>query len=131
MTGRAAGYCSGADAPGWAGRGSGSGADAPGWAGRGSGRGLGRLGMRGGWGVGWMGAGGRGRRRRLWFAGSGPGWFGIGPAIAAGARLWGYRGGPAAPTSQEESAALGERAEWLKRQLEAVSRRIEELGSAE
>jgi len=115
MTGRGAGYCAGFDAPGWSnpmgGRGMGMG-----WAG----------------GAAWGGRGGRGGgwRHRNWYYATGlPGWvrFGYGPA-------WGAPlGGPGAPapTREQETEFLRQQAEWLKEQLDAVAKRIEELGQHE
>lgn len=76
--------------------------DAPGFVNAGFGRGM-------GWGRGW--GGGFGRRH---------GSFGAGPAG------WGYpRYAP--PTKEENLQALKADAEWLKGQLDAINKRIEEL----
>lgn len=101
MTGRAAGYCGGYDAPGWAN-------PVPG-----RGFGLGRGGGRGG---GW--------RHRNWYYATGvPGWarFGYAPA-------WGYDPYAAPPSREQETESLRQQAEWLKQQLDAIGQRIEELG---
>jgi hypothetical protein len=118
MTGRAAGYCSGYDTPGWAN-----------WApGRGLGLGWGRgaaWGGRGGWGGGW--------RHRNWYRATGvPGWarFGYGPAWGA-PPAWGYGPYTAAPTREEETDFLRRQAESLKQELDAIDQRIEELGKEE
>jgi hypothetical protein len=113
MTGRAAGYCAGYGAPGWAGV-------APG---RGYGYGRG-WGMGAGWGRG--GGRGAGWRHRNWYYATGlPGWVraGYGPA-------WGpppvddpYAG----PTPEHEVEFLRQQAEWLKQQLDAIGQRIGEL----
>jgi hypothetical protein len=118
MTGRAAGFCSGYDAPGWAnavpGRGYGLG-----W-----GRG-GAWGGRGGWGGGW--------RHRNWYYATGvPGWAraGYGPAWGA-PPAWGYGPGVPAPDQEQETEFLRQQAEWLKQQLDAIGQRIEELSKEE
>jgi len=101
MTGRAAGHCAGYDMPGYAG---------PGYAGRG-------LGLR--WGGGW----GRGRRWRHWNYATGlPGWRRFRPVPA-----WGY--GPYAEpiTREQEVASLKAQADWLKTELDAVNKCLEEL----
>lgn len=106
MTGRAAGYCSGYAAPGFAN---------PGFGRRfGFGRGLG-YGFRGG----------RGRR---WAA---P-WFSYGGPYAAPYAPYGYDvpyGAPyaAMPSRQQEIAALQDQAEYLADSLEGIRKRIAEL----
>ncbi len=124
MTGRAAGYCAGYGAPGFAnpafGRGLGLG-----W-GRGRGYGLGR---------GWRG-GGRGWRH--WYYATGlPGWmrFGYTPAWGAPAPYAGYAppaaayGSPYAPpmTGEQEVTMLKDQAQYLKEALDDIVQRIEEL----
>ena len=108
MTGRGAGYCGGYDAPGWANPGYGRGLAA--------GRG-GRGGRGGGW------------RHRNWYYATGvPGWaradypptWGAPPAAGYGP----YAG---APSREEETESLRQRAEWLKQELDTISQRIEEL----
>jgi hypothetical protein len=118
MTGRAAGYCGGYDAPGWAnpvpGRGFGLG-----WGGGGA------WGGRGGRGGGW--------RHRNWYYATGvPGWArsGYGPAWGA-PPAWGYSPYATAPSREEETEFLRQQAEWLKQQLDAIGQRIEELGKEE
>ena len=105
MTGRAAGYCTGYDAPGWSAPGPGP-----------------------GFGLGWGGAWGRGRRNRYWARATGaPRWargqsvspWGTPPAWAFGPY------GPA-PSREQETESLRQRAEWLRRQLDEIGRRIEE-----
>ena len=109
MTGRGAGYCGGYDAPGWANA-------VPG---RGWGLGWGRGSARGGWGGGW--------RHRNWYYATGvPGWARFGNALA-----WGNDPYAVAPNREEETQLLQQQAEWLKQQLDAISQRIEELGSEE
>lgn len=105
MTGREAGYRAGDDRPGSANAGPGRGFWGRGWWGRG------RWPWWGGWGCGW----------RPWHR-------------AAGLPCWGYPpawwGPPAPPTREEEIEMLQKEAEWLKEQLEAVSRRIADLEKA-
>ena len=111
MTGRAAGFCAGYDAPGYANV-------IPG-------RGVGRRGWRGG---------GRGWRHRYYATGL-PGWMRCGfgwpaPPIAAawGAGPWAY--GAAAPgpmPREQELQALKDHAEALKAELDQISARIEEI----
>ena len=106
MTGRAAGYCAGYDVPGCANRVAEDG------------EGL-------GWGRGWGGGWGRGWRWRNWYYATGlPGWarFGYAPAY-----------GPYAPqpTREQEAEVLKQQAEWLKGQLDAISKRIAELEQEE
>ena len=118
MTGRGAGYCAGYDAPGWAG-------PVPG---RGFGMGWGRGGA-------WGGRGGRGGgwRHRNWYHATGlPGWarYGYGPAQGAPPD-WGYGPPVAAPSREEETQYLRQQAEWLKQQLDAIDKRIQELGQEE
>ena len=100
MTGRGMGYCADAGAPGYAN---------PGF-----GRGFGG-------GRGW-GGGGRGWRHRFYATGQ-PGWargaYAYGPAFDY----------PPPPTPEQETQSLKSEAEWLKRQLDAISQRIEELES--
>jgi hypothetical protein len=108
MTGRRAGYCAGFDAPGFAN-------PAPG---RGYGRGRG-CGSAGPWGFGCIG-GGRGWHHRFYATGR-PGWarypYAYGPA-------W---GDPPPLTKEQELESLQRDAEWLKDQLDAIGRRIEDL----
>ncbi len=103
MTGRAAGFCAGYDAPGYAN---------PGFArGRGFGRGRG-LGFRGGRGPGF----GRG--------------FGFGPRWGAAYSGYGYYPAPAAPAPQDELTALRQESENLKAELDNINQRIAELDPA-
>lgn len=105
MTGRGMGYCAGYDAPGYANPG-------PGF-------GRGR-----GWGRGW-GGGGRGWRYGYYTTGL-PRWarYGYPPA-------WAY--GPYGPpvTEEQETELLKDQAEALKRELEAITMRLEELEKKE
>jgi len=117
MTGRAAGYCAGYGAPG-------SANPIPG---RGFGMGWGR-GRGGGWG--W---------RNQYYATGLPGWarFGYAPAWAAPptgaygpytappAGTYGPYAAP--PTPEQETEFLRTQAEWLKEQLDAIIKRIEEI----
>ena len=112
MTGRAAGYCSGYDAPGWAN-------PIPG---RGLGLGWGRGGGRGG-----------GFRHRNWYYATGlPGWvrFGYSPAWGH-PPAWDYGPVPTAPTREQETELLRQQAEWLKQQLDAIGQRIADLSKEE
>ena len=116
MTGRGAGYCAGHDMPGYA-------HPFPrGGYGQGFGHGHGR--RRGhGWGP------GMGRRwRRFHWRHMHPamvmrGWHGYGPGWQAPAE--GY--GPCEPTPEQELDGLKDQAEWMKEEMEAISKRIEEL----
>jgi len=119
MTGRAAGFCAGYDAPGYANAIPGGGFWGRGW--RGGGR---------GW-----GGGGRGWRH-MYYATGLPGWmrFGYGqwpaPQMTAawGVGPWAY-GAPAPgpmPREQELQVLMGH-AEALKAELDQISARIEEL----
>jgi hypothetical protein len=112
MTGRGMGYCAGYDAPGYA-------SLAPGF-----GRGMGR-----GWwggGPGW-GGGGRGWRHRYYATGL-PRWarYDYPPAWAYGP----YPYGPAM-TEEQEVELLKDQAEALRREMEAITKRLEELKNAE
>jgi hypothetical protein len=100
MTGRGMGYCAGYGAPGY------------------MNPAFGRMGLgRGGGGRGW---------RHMYYATGLPGWARFGYASAWGAPPV-Y--GPYAPqvTAEQETQMLKEQAEWLKGQLEAIGKRLEEL----
>jgi hypothetical protein len=102
MTGRGAGYCAGYDAPGYAGP----------MPGRGFGMGRGRGWAGGGWGR------GRGWRHQYYATGL-PGWA-----------RYGYA--PAWDTPPEQEVGfLKAQAEWLKKQLDAISQRIAGLEQEE
>jgi len=108
MTGRAAGFCTGAPMPGYMNPGPGRG-------------------FRGG-GRGW-GARGRGRGWRNWYYATGvPGW-------ARGGMGWGtpvpYYGAPFAPsvTREQELELLQEQANYFNETLEDIKDRIDELSS--
>ena len=107
MTGRSMGYCTGYDAPGYAN-------PAPGF-GRGRGRGS--------WGAGpgWPGGGGRGWRHRYYATGL-PGWarYDYPPA-------WAYGHYGPAMTEEQEVELLKDQAEALRREMEAITKRLEEL----
>jgi hypothetical protein len=107
LTGRGAGYCAGYDVPGYMNPGPG----------RGFGYGMG---------------GGRGRGWRNWYYATGlPGWarFGYAPAWGAPPPPYGpYAAPPAGPTPEQETETLQTQARWLQEQLDAINRRIEELG---
>ena len=114
MTGRAAGYCAGYPAPGFAN-------PWPGRAGAGGGGAWGRGGFGGG--------GGRGRRHRHWYYATGqPGWMRWGaPAYAAEPLAY----PPVVPpTAQQQAEYLETQAEWLKDQVGAIERQIAELKTA-
>jgi hypothetical protein len=114
MTGRGTGYCAGYDVPAY-------GNPMPG---RGFGMGWGRGGGRG-----------RGRRWRHWYYGRTinvratgvPGWARFGYAPAWGALAAPYDPYAAPPTPEQETEFLKSQAEWLREQLDAITRRIEEL----
>ncbi len=117
MTGRAAGYCAGYPAPGYAnpilGRGYGFG----------FGRGFGRGG--GGWG-----------RRNMFYATGLTGWQRAGygyPSMGSyglGATNYGVPyTAPAAPTKEQELEMLKGQAEYMEDVLAGVNKRIQELGS--
>lgn len=102
---------------------------APVYGGFGRGMGMGR-------GMGRGGGGGRGWRH--WYHATGlPGWvrFGAAPAwgasTAAAPPAWGYGPYAAPPTPEEETAALKAQAEWIAQQLQAIEKRLEELGRQE
>lgn len=102
MTGWGAGYCTGYRAAAYAIPGPGRGF-APGW--------------------------GRGRGWRHWaYATRRPGWarFDFGPAWGAPPDF-AYAPYPARPTSEQEAQTLRVQAEWLKEELDAISKQIEEL----
>jgi hypothetical protein len=107
MTGRAAGYCAGYDAPGYAN-----------WF---SGRGPGM-----GW---WGGWGGRGRGwRHRYYATGLPFWArGYAPAWEVGPMY----GPPAPPSREEQAGALKAQAEWLRAELEAIQQRLSALDQEE
>ena len=115
-TGRGMGYCGGYDAPGWASPGPGRG-----YYGRG-GRGM-RGGGMGGYGA---GRGGGWRWRDPYYAARSPAVprWGPPPAVAYGAPY----GAPYEPPSQgQEVEMLRDEAAWLKEQLDAISKRMDEL----
>ena len=101
MTGRAAGYCTGYDMPGYA--------PGPGYASPMPGRGFG-MGRGGGWGRGW--------RWRHWL-------------YATGLPAWGYGPYPEPVTQEQEVESLKAQAGWLKEQLDAVNRCLGELEKEE
>jgi hypothetical protein len=104
-SGRAAGYCTGNDMPGFANPGPG----------RGFGRGWGR-----GFGCGWgRGFGGGGWGWRHWFNASWlPGWM----------RFGGYTGGaPSDPVVEKK--ALKDQADFLQSELESIKKRLSEIES--
>ena len=114
MTGRAAGFCAGYDAPGYANA-------VPGW---GLGWGPGR-GFRGrGW-------GGGGRGWRHWYYATGlPGWARFGYAPAWGMPPYAAYGAPYAPTMtrEQEIEMLKDQAKYFQDALDDITKRIEELG---
>jgi len=118
LTGRQAGYCAGNDRPGY-------GAPGPGYVGRrfvGRGFGARPLGRRGpvGRGFGGRGAASRGGYRwRNWFYATGvPGWACFGPDADVPVP---------GETPAGEAAALKAQAEWLRGELDAIDRRLQEL----
>jgi hypothetical protein len=105
-TGRSMGYCSGYDMPGWANWRPTRRFFGRGWAPRGFGRGRG------------------GRGWRHWYYATGlPRW-----ARWSASSAWSY--GPVAepPSREEEMSALKDEAAWLKEQLDAINRRMDEMG---
>ena len=62
---------------------------------------------------------------RRGFGGGGRGWRNM--FYATGLPRW-ARAGFAPPTPQQEAEALKEQAGWLKDQLDAINKRIEEIG---
>jgi len=108
MTGRAAGYCAGFGAPGYANAGPG----------RGFGYGFG--GGRGGRGRG-FGGGGRGWRHMFYATGL-PGWmrFGVHPQYG---NVSPYR----APDRDMEKESLKSQAEFLQTELELINKRLSEI----
>jgi hypothetical protein len=56
-----------------------------------------------------------------------PGWHGYGPAWYPPEAPY----GPYAPSPEEELETLKEHADWLKGELDAISKRIEELSGEE
>ena len=104
MTGRGMGYCAGYDAPGYAGPASGFG------------RGMGR---------GWWGGGGRGWRHRYYATGL-PRWARYDHPPA-----WAY--GPYRPamTEEQEVELLKDQADALRREMEVITKRLEELENEE
>lgn len=119
MTGRAAGYCAGNEAPGYAtpgpGRGPGAGRDF------GAGRGYG-AGRAAGAGRGYGGGGGRGWRN-MYYATGLPGW----------ARFGGYAASPVSPNPYPEpdpeaqKQALKSQADALQAQLDLIKKRLSDL----
>jgi hypothetical protein len=76
-----------------------------------------------GYGMGWGGRG-RGYRWRNWYCATGvPGWARFDAAPA-----WGPYG---APSPEQQVDALKNQAQFLKTQLDAISKRIEELGKGD
>lgn len=106
MTGRGVGYCTGYRMPGYE-------SPIPGR----------------GFGMGWGGGGGRGWGwRHQYYATGRPGWARFGYDRAWGAPLDpAYAPYAAPPTKEQETRFLKTQAEWLKEQLDAISKHIEEL----
>jgi hypothetical protein len=115
-TGRGMGYCGGYDVPGWANPGPGR--RVYGWGG---------AGIRGGRGAGYgAGRGGGWGWRNQFYATGQPRWarWGLPPAAAYGASY----ATPYEPLSRgQEVEMLKDEAEWLRQQLDAISRRMDEL----
>ena len=118
LTGRGAGYCAGGDTPGSSNATPGGGRGL-GWRGGGGGQGQGRrrgFGFSGRCGSGGTGGGGW----RAWFPfSSWPGWLGSGAAPAA-----------AEPGSALQRQVLADQARALRAELDAIERRLAELGEA-
>lgn len=109
MTGRGAGYCAGAGAPGYLNP----------FPGRGFGMGFGR--GRGAWGRG-FGGGGRGWRNMFYATGL-PGWTRYGDY---GAPYW-YPAAYQRPDPEMEKQALRNQADYLQSELDAIRRRLDEI----
>lgn len=107
MTGRAAGYCAGYPTPGFMNPGGGRGMGMA-W-GRGGGGGMG-MAWRRGWGGAWRGG-----------APYAPSWGPPPAPYAPPAPVWG------APSPEDEVEMLRGQADWLKEQLDSVSKRLQEL----
>ncbi|MBE0425910.1 MAG: DUF5320 domain-containing protein [Nitrospirae bacterium] len=108
-TGRAAGYCSGFGMPGYANPVSGGG----------------RFGFGRGWGRGY-GSFGRGRGWRHWYRATGlPGWARTGYGYPPGGWMSPYTTGI---TAQEEMDLLRDQADFLRKQLEDIEKRIITMG---
>lgn len=109
-TGRAAGYCAGYEAPGWA---------TP-YPGRGRA---------------WWGSGGRGAgwRHRHWYYATGlPRWAGAGHMpVWEAAPPWAYGPYGAPPAPEQEVEFLRNQAEWLQQQLADIGQRLAELEKGE
>jgi len=121
MTGRAAGYCAGYPVPGfmnpYGGRGMGMG-----W-GRGGGRGMGMA-----WRRGWGGGGGWGYAAPY----AAPGAYAAPYAASAApdapyAAPYGAQGPWGAPSPEQETEMLRGQADWLKEQMDAINKRLQEL----
>jgi len=123
MTGRAAGYCAGYDAPGFA--------DAPGAGGRAGARGQGVVGIRPRTGA------GRGRGyRRIYGATGMPGWMRYGCPGWAAFPVGGFRGVPQESrydddvqgmSVEREKELLSEQVQFLRSELGIVERRLNDL----
>ncbi len=108
MTGRAAGFCSGSNAPGYAN-------PIPG---RGFGIGMGRGGFYGGG----FGRGGYGRRNIFRATGL-PGWMRFGGVAAP----YGYPATEQKADPELEKQALNRQVEYLQNELDSIRRRLEEI----
>ncbi len=103
MTGRAAGYCGGYDAPGYANPGPSRSYGRGGWASGGRG---------GGW-----------PHRHWTYVTGAPAW---GAPLA-----WSYRPYAPPPSRDQETEALRQQAEWLKQQLDDIGQRLADLEGEE
>ena len=121
MTGRGAGYCAGYPVPGFMNPGGGRGLGMAWGRGGGGGRGM-------GWRRGWGGGGwGRG-----WAAD--PSGYGAAYAPPVPAAPYGAPVPPAyygAPSAEQETEMLRSQADWLKEQMDAINKRLQELEEKE
>ena len=126
MTGRAAGYCAGYDAPSFT--------DAPGARGRAGARGWGAVGIRPSFGAG----PGRGHRR-MYYATGMPGWMRYGCPGWAAFPAGGFRGVPQESryaddvqgmSVEREKELLSQQVQFLRRELGIMERRLNDLAGS-
>ncbi|MBN1438875.1 MAG: DUF5320 domain-containing protein [Anaerolineales bacterium] len=115
MTGRGAGYCAGYGTPGYTNP----------MPGRGYGMGWGRG---GGWGGGW--GAGRGFRN-MYYATGLPGWARYGAPVWGAFPVSAYAPYGVPPTPEQETAFLKSQAEMLKKELDAIGKRVAEIEKKE